>query len=204
MKDQNRDRVSDIWAIILAAGESRRMNSPKMLLPFRGSTIIGTVLENVLKSEIKNILIVLGSSHNEIAIALSGYKVKTCLNNNFQEGMLSSVKCGFRSVPDNFSAAVVLPGDQPMIPPQVLNAIVNSWRNTGSGIIIPLHNGKRGHPILIDSKYKLEVEKLTSDEGLHALPVKFKKDVMEIEMNTPEILRDIDTRDDYLKELNQN
>jgi molybdenum cofactor cytidylyltransferase len=204
MKEQNRDRVSDIWAIILAAGESRRMNSPKMLLPFRGSTIIGTVLENVLNSEIKNIMIVLGSSHNEIAIALRGYNVNTCLNNNFQDGMLSSVKCGFRSVPDNFSAAVVLPGDQPMIPPQVLNAIVYSWRNTGSGIIIPLHNGKRGHPILIDSKYKLEVEKLTFDEGLHALPVKFNNDVLEIEMNTPEILRDIDTREDYLKELNQN
>jgi molybdenum cofactor cytidylyltransferase len=204
MKNQNRDRVSDIWAIILAAGESRRMNSPKMLLPFRGSTIIGTVLENVLNSEIKNIMIVLGSSHNEIAMELSGYNVKTCLNNNFQDGMLSSVKCGFRSVPDSFSAAVVIPGDQPMIPPQVLNAIVNSWRNNGSGIIIPLHNGKRGHPILIDSKYKLEVEKLTSDEGLHALPVKFIDDVLEIEMNTPEILRDIDTREDYLKELNQN
>ena len=192
--------ASGIWAVILAAGESKRMNTPKMLLPFMGKTIIETVVNNALNSEIKNIMVVMGSSHIEIADAVSSYNVDMCFNKNFRDGMLSSVKCGIRSIPDDFTAAVVMQGDQPMIPPEIINNLVNSWRSSGYGIIIPVFEGKRGHPILIDRKYKVEIEKLTGDEGLHALPSKFRDDVLEIEMNTPGILRDIDTREDYLRE----
>jgi molybdenum cofactor cytidylyltransferase len=195
--------MSELWAIILAGGESKRMKTPKMLLPFRGSTIIGKVIENVTASDVDKILVVLGAGSEEVLKVITGLPVTYCYNDNYKNGMLSSVKCGFSSLPDDFEAVIVFQGDQPMIPPQAVNAVINAWRKSGKGIVIPVFETKRGHPLLIESKYRHEIEKLNTDVGLRSLAEKFHSDVLEIEVNTPGILRDIDTQDDYLNEINQ-
>ena len=92
--------MNDIWAIILAAGESRRMGFPKMLLPFNGKTMIETVIRNVSQSMVTNILVVLGAEGLKIAETLNDLPVTYCFNENYKEGMLSSVKCGFKNLPD--------------------------------------------------------------------------------------------------------
>ncbi len=92
--------MSVIWAIILAAGESKRMKSPKMLLPFDGKTMIEKVIENVTGSDIDKIVVVTGSYREEIQKVAGYLPVTFCYNGNYKQGMLSSVKCGFRSVPD--------------------------------------------------------------------------------------------------------
>jgi molybdenum cofactor cytidylyltransferase len=193
----------EIWAIILAAGESKRMNSPKLLLPYKGRTMIEAVIENVLASDIENIMIVLGSSGDAILDTIKNLDIKHCYNSNYKDGMLSSVKFGFRSIPDSFHAAVVFQGDQPMIPSCVINELISAWKMSGKGIIIPVFNKKRGHPILIDRKYKHEIEKLEINMSLNTVSGRFREDVFEVEVESPDILRDIDTEEDYLKELNQ-
>jgi molybdenum cofactor cytidylyltransferase len=198
----NRVRNSGLWAIILAAGESRRMKEPKMLMPYMGKTIIERVVENVLSSDIGRIMVVIGAYHESIAEKISGLQVEYCFNENYKEGMLSSVICGFRSLPDNAEAAMVFQGDQPFIGPGTINKIIDGYRTTGNGIVIPVHDHKRGHPVLIDFRYKTEIEKLNIDEGLRSLAGKFHDDVAEIEIKAPEILRDIDTKEDYLNEIN--
>jgi molybdenum cofactor cytidylyltransferase len=197
-----KSQKQEIWAIILAGGESRRMKEPKMLLPYMGKTIIEKVVENVLSSDIGKILVVVGAYHDSIAGKISRLQVEYCFNENYKEGMLSSVICGFRSLPDNAEAAMVFQGDQPFIGPGTINKIIEGYRTTGKGIVIPVHDNKRGHPVLIDFRYKREIEKLSSDEGLRSLAGKFHDDVAEIEINAPEILRDIDTKEDYLREIN--
>jgi molybdenum cofactor cytidylyltransferase len=193
----------ELWAIILAGGESKRMKAPKMLLPFRGRTIIEKVIENVTSSGVDKTLVVLGAECEAILKVITDLPITHCYNDNYKEGMLTSVKCGFRSLPDDFEAVLVFQGDQPLIPPQTVNEVIEAWRKSGKGIAVPVFENKRGHPLLIDRKYKTEIEKLNDREGLRSLAIKFHRDVLEVNVKTPEILRDIDTQEDYLNEINQ-
>lgn len=195
--------MSEIWGIILAAGESRRMKSPKMLLPYDNSTILEKVIENVNKSEVNKALVVLGSSAEDILKVIGDLQVKPCFNENFREGMFSSVKCGFNSLPDSADAAIVFLGDQPRISPLVINLLIRAYHKSGKGIIVPVHNNKRGHPILIDMKYRDEIMNLNPEIGLKALTQKYPDDIQEVDSADEAVLTDIDTQEDYYKELNQ-
>ncbi|MCX6260930.1 MAG: nucleotidyltransferase family protein [Bacteroidia bacterium] len=195
--------MGNIWAIILAAGESKRMKVPKMLLPFNGKTMIEKVIENVIRSEVFRTLVVLGSYRDEILGSISHMPINHCYNENYRKGMLSSVQCGFKNLPLNFDAVLVFPGDQPFIEPDVINMIINTYRETGKGIIVPMYRKKRGHPLLIDCKYRDEIYTLEENEGLRSLSNMHQKDVFEVKTNSPGILKDFDTKEDYLNELNK-
>lgn len=198
----NRENVvSEINAIILAAGGSVRMGTGKMLLPFRGMTIIEKVIENVLEAGIDRIIVVTGSDKEAITKLIRRLPVEQCFNEKWNEGMLSSVKCGFRALPETCRAAIVFLGDQPMIDPKTIEEVAYAFRKTGKGIIMPVYKKKRGHPLLLDTKYYLELERLHPDEGLRALAQKFPVDVLEVETDDPAVLRDIDTPEDYRNEL---
>jgi molybdenum cofactor cytidylyltransferase len=195
--------MGEVWAIILAAGESKRMKVPKMLLPFHGKTMIEKVVENVAGSEVFRTLVVVGSFREEVSGAISRTGVSVCYNENYRNGMLSSVKYGFKNLPAPYDAVIVLPGDQPFIEPDVINSLIKAYRETGKGIIIPVYRKKRGHPVLISSKYRDAVDSLDENEGLRSLSVMFKEDVFEVKTSSPGILKDIDTKQDYLNELNK-
>ena len=196
--------MNKIWAIILAAGASTRMNRQKLLLPFNGKTIIETVVENVARSVSSNILVVLGSHREQIRKQIVNYNVKFCVNENYLDGMLSSVICGFRTLPEEAKAALIFLADQPQIPSPVTDLVIETWQKSGKGIVIPTFNGRRGHPVLIETRYKTEIEKLDPEKGLRVLAEKFKNDVYEVECNIPEILRDIDTPEEYQNAINKN
>jgi molybdenum cofactor cytidylyltransferase len=195
--------MSETWGIILAAGESKRMKSPKMLLPYRGRTFIENVIDSVKVSKVDGVMVVLGSHSDDILKVTGNLSVVHCYNENFVEGMLSSVKCGFSSLPDGAGTAVVLLGDQPMVSPEIINMLISAYHKSGKGIIIPVHNSERGHPILIDLKYREEVLDLDPEIGLKALSQKFPFDVLEVETDDRGVLTDIDTQEDYNNELNQ-
>ena len=184
-------------ALILAAGSSRRMGTQKLLLPFREKTIIETVIDNVLQSGVDGVMVVLGADHDRIRKIVDPLPVEVCFNENHESGMLSSVMCGFRSLPENTGTALVFLGDQPGIPPQVTDAILKAYDESLHGIVIPVYDHRRGHPLLVDMKYKREIEKLDLETGLRSLMHLFPKDVLEVEVNEPGILVDIDTREDY-------
>ncbi len=193
--------MSEIWAIILAAGESKRMGFPKMLLPFRGTTIIEQVIENVINSQVKETVVVLGAERQYIQKVIRNWPVKHCNNEVYKEGMLSSVKCGFRFLPHDFEAALVFPGDQPLIRTEITDSVISAFRFSGKGIVMPVYGNKRGHPLLISSRYREEVMLLDPGEGLRTLARNFSNDVFEVETDTTDILKDIDDQEDYLIEL---
>lgn len=196
--------MNKIWAIILAAGASTRMKKQKLLLPFSGKTIIETVAENVRKTVNLNVMIVLGSHREQIRELFVNCNVNFCVNENYQDGMLSSVICGFRALPNEADAALIFLGDQPQIPSQVTDLVTETWQKSGKGIVIPTFNGRRGHPVLIETRYKTEIERLDPQKGLRVLSEKFKDDVFEVECNIPEILRDIDTPEEYQYEISKH
>jgi molybdenum cofactor cytidylyltransferase len=193
----------NIYAIILAAGESKRMKVPKMLLPFDGKTMIEKVIGNVTGSDISDTLVVLGSYRDEILEAIGGLPVKYCYNEKYRDGMLSSVKCGFKNLPENYDAVLVFPGDQPLIEPGVINKIISAFRQTKKGIVVPVYRKKRGHPVLISRKYRNDVYSLPENEGLRSLSSKYPGDVFEVNIRSQSILKDFNTKEDYLNEINQ-
>lgn len=148
-------------------------------------------------------MVVLGAVVKPILRLISEFPVTHYYNDNYKDGMLSSVKCGFRNLPGELQAVLVFQGDQPLISPHTVNEVINAWKESGKGIVIPLFAGKRGHPILIDRKYRDEIEKLDDNVGLRSLPMKFSDDVLEVAVDSPEILIDIDTQEDYLNAINQ-
>ena len=195
--------MTEFWAIVLAAGESKRMGSPKMLLPFNGHTMIENVIANVLDSKIKNIMVVLGADREPIVKLIQTKAVNYCYNENYKDGMLSSVVCGFRNIPIDHSAVLVFQGDQPLVTPEVINSVIEDYKSSGKGIVIPVYKKKRGHPILIDNRYRNEIQKLNPDEGLRSLALKFPDDISEVNSDEAGILRDFDTYDEYKSEINQ-
>ena len=189
--------MKDSWAIILAAGSSRRMGTQKMLLPYGKKTIIETVVDHVLDSSVEHVLVVLGPDPHKIRELLAGKPVKFCHNALHEDGMLSSVICGFNALPDEAGTALIYLGDQPNIPAEVTNRVLEAYNEELYGIVIPVCEHRRGHPLLVDMKYRREVEKLDLEQGLRTLRHLFPEDVLEVEVNEPGILLDIDTHEDY-------
>ena len=174
-----------------------------MLLPFRGTTIIETVIENACGSEIDGSLVVLGAFREEIGALIRNRPVIQCFNEHYKLGMLSSVKCGFMNLPPECHAALVFQGDQPLIEPAVINEVIAGYRNSGKRIVIPVCKGRRGHPLLVDYSLKEAVAGLDDAEGLRSLACMYPDEVLEVETNSPSILKDFDTIEDYRSEINQ-
>jgi molybdenum cofactor cytidylyltransferase len=98
---------------------------------------------------------------------------------------------------------MIFQGDQPFIDSEVINLVIKTYLSSGKGIVIPVYEKKRGHPLLIDSKYRSEIEGLDPDKGLRSLAMLHSEDVLEIETGKPGILRDFDTYEDYKSEINK-
>jgi molybdenum cofactor cytidylyltransferase len=165
--------------------------------------MIETVIENALHSKLSGIMVVTGSDRDPLLRVIGKLPVRNCHNMNFIQGMLSSVKCGFRSLPSSCSAAMVFLGDQPMISFKTTDRVIEGYISSGKGIVVPVFEGKRGHPLLIDMKYRKEIELLDDGAGLRSLLTRFKEDILEIPVDDPGILRDIDTKDEYQNEINK-
>jgi len=175
------------------------MGSQKMLLPFGDSTILETVIQNVLSSAVDSALVVLGANHEQIRKVIDPLPVEVCVNEKYETGMLSSVICGFSALPNDTGTVLVFLGDQPGIPPWVSNTVIEAYNDSLHGIVIPLTRHRRGHPLLVDFKYKREIGRLDLEKGLRTLMHHFPEDVLEVEVEEPGILLDIDTPEDYSK-----
>jgi molybdenum cofactor cytidylyltransferase len=195
--------MGEIWAIILAAGESKRMGFPKMLLTFNGRTMIENIIANISESKVDKIMVVLGAYRETLVEHIGKLAVRYCYNDNYREGMLSSVQCGFKNLPSDYKAVLVFQGDQPLITPNVINTVIETYLSSDKGIVIPAYKGRRGHPILINRKYNNKIQKLSPIKGLRSLAYKFPGDVQEVDTDESGILRDFDTYEEYQEGINQ-
>jgi len=195
--------MTRISAIILAAGESKRMGFPKMLLDFGGITMLEKVIRNVKAASVDDIIVVLGAYRDEILKIAEIAGVRSCYNDIYREGMLSSVQCGFRNIATITDAVLIFQGDQPLITPGVTDSVIDRYRNGDKGIVMPVYKNRRGHPLLVDRKYFGEIEKLDPGKGLRSLSEIFFEDVEEVSVDEPSILRDFDTFEEYIKAIKQ-
>jgi len=195
-------RPITITGVVLAAGESRRMGTPKQLLPFGDRTILERVVDSLLAAGVEEVIVVLGHLADRVRTVLGERPVRAVVNEGYRSGMLSSVKCGVRAIGGERDAALFALGDQPQIVSGVVKEIIARYREGTAGIVIPCYGGKKGHPIIIDlHKYREAILSLPEDGGLNALMQVHTDDVRLIDMATEDIIRDIDDQEDYGREL---
>lgn len=190
------ERAKGIWAIVLAAGESRRMGQPKLLLPYKGRTVIEAVLENTAASRAEGALVVLGGHADLVEEKIGRFAAIRTRNPRFQDGMLSSVQWGLGALPEEARAALVLLADQPWVTAPLIDGIIEAYLHGTKSLVCPVYGGRGGHPLLVDLRYRDEISRLDPAVGLRGLLRAHPEEVLRFEVETPEILDDLDLPED--------
>ncbi len=190
-----------ICAIVLAAGESRRMGSQKLLLSFAQTTVIGHILDQLSASCIDEVFVVLGHDADKVKQEISSRDVVVVENPDYKEGMLSSVRSGLKALPETCQGVMIVLGDQPSITTEIAGKTIKAFKSRKRGIVVPVHDGKRGHPMVFSSAYRNEILSSYDDVGLRGLLRAHADDVFELEVMSRSVLKDMDTPEDYQREL---
>ena len=184
-------------AILLAAGQSRRMGAFKALLPFGDKTVIECCLDYLHEGGVETIVVVLGHRADEVREKLAGRSVILALNPDPESEMGASIAAGVRALPESSEATLIALVDHPAVPASVVSTLVENWQQ-GSRLIVPTWNGRGGHPVLVDLSFKPELLNLDATGGLRALFDAHQTAVARVPVDSPFIARDMDTWDDYL------
>lgn len=198
MSDQN-DK-SEIGLILLAAGESRRLGKPKQLLKFDGKTLIRHLAEMTLASNCSPICVVLGAKVDEIRAEIDDLPLEIAINENWQNGMSSSLKTGLKkllAIAPNLAAVVVALCDQPFITSTITNRLAETYQKTNAPIVASEYAETIGVPALFSHLIFDELLNLSTENGAKQIIKNHLASVVSI--SVPEAEIDIDTTDDYEK-----
>ncbi|TMI91230.1 MAG: nucleotidyltransferase family protein [Bacillati bacterium ANGP1] len=187
-----------IAAVILAAGQSRRMGRPKLLLPLAGRSVVRRVVENARGSACGEIVVVVGEAEDRIAAEVRGPLVRLVVNGRSREGMGTSLAAGIAALPAGCEAAVVLLGDQPCVDAGAINALIDAHRRTGKPIIASRYGAVTGAPTLLGRALFDEARDLTGDVGGRFLIERHPDLVAEVSL-PPLAAADLDTPDDFAR-----
>lgn len=191
-----------ISGVILAAGASSRMGRPKQLLPFNGTTLLGQVIENARRSDLDDIVVVLGHQAQKIQEQIDFRGITVLVNLDYASGQSSSVKAGIDHAAKRSDAAMILLGDQPLVDPVVINRLIQSFKETLPSIVVPVYNGRRGNPVIIIRALFNELKScLVGDSGARILFSKYSDKIRRVDVGTRHIHFDVDVMDDYRRLL---
>lgn len=191
-----------ITAIILAAGQSKRMGQPKMLLPWGETSVLGQVIETVKRAGVDDILVVTGGAREQVEEIVRQYAVGSTQNAEYERGeMLSSVQAGLRILRGNASAsaALIVLGDQPQVQERCVRSVVEAFEAGKSNLVVPSHQMRRGHPWLVARPLWEEILAMRPDESPREFLNRHTGEIKYVEVGTPSILADLDTYEEYLK-----
>ncbi len=202
--------TTKISGIILAAGLSTRMGEPKQLLPFGNSTIVETVIDNMLGSKLDEIIVVIGHEAEKIRATIQHKPIRMVFNPAYQEGMLTSAQCAVQSLADSTDAFALLLVDQPFITSELIDRVIDAYRaktefsHSKKWIALPSYNHRRGHPVIFDRRYAADILALDAESGgIRSLFKKYADDIHYVVVDTDRVLRDIDYREDYERALQE-
>jgi len=189
-----------ISAIVLAAGESKRMGKPKLMLPLGKSTILEQTIDNFLNSKVDEIIMVLGNRAKGMLNLIASRPVIVAINPAYRRGMSTSIAAGLNVISDKSEAVIIGLADQPFVDTQTINYLVEAFGAHKKGIAIPVYQGRRGHPVIFAIKYKEELFRLKGDVGGRDIINHRPDDVLEVTVNCEGVIVDIDTLSCYYLE----
>ena len=192
-----RKRDCRIAGVILAAGRSSRIGQVKQVLPFRKTTVLGRVIENAGGALLDEVILVLGHGADHIQRAVRREGVRVVLNEEHAQGQSTSLRAGLSDVSEDTDAVMFILGDQPLVGPEVMNALIAGYCRTRAPIVLPTCRGRRGNPAVIDRALFPRVESLTGDVGARVLFQKYADEIVEIDVDDDSIHFDLDTWEDY-------
>ena len=167
---------SSVTAILLAAGQSRRMGAFKPLLPFGKTTVIESCLNYLTAAGVESVVVVVGHREDEIRKQLSSYPLTFAVNPDPASEMAASIAAGVRQLPASAEAVLISPADYPAIPPAVIASIVGEW-SKGYRLVKPTWQGRGGHPVLVDLSFRANLLELEPATGLKGLFERHKNQV---------------------------
>jgi molybdenum cofactor cytidylyltransferase len=185
-----------IAGVVLAAGRSRRM-APlnKLLLADRaGKPMVARVVDNVLSSKARPVVVVTGHQAEQVAHALGGRPVRVVHAPDYADGLSASLRAGIAAVPPEAAAAIVCLGDMPLVTGRMIDRLLEAYDpDEGRLIVLPTFRGKQGNPMLWDRRFFPEILRITGDSGARFLLGQHMEHVAEVEMAEDAVLRDFDT-----------
>lgn len=199
---------SRLFAVIPAAGHSRRMGRHKLLLPLKGRTVIERLLATLDRIEIIDRMVVVRQDDDtlrEAAEAAGGTVVQPPVD---PPDMRQSVEFGLQQIEDRHApqpqeAWILVPADHPVLDPTVLEELIDEWNRRSCSILVPTYQGRRGHPTFFRWHLVDEIRnRLPPESGLNRLLSEHASEVCELPLDNPAVITDLDTPEDYAALLN--
>lgn len=186
-----------IAALILAAGGSSRMGTPKQLLPWKDTTLLGHTIEIIKKLEIQEIAVVVGAQHTKIEASIAHLNVKTILNSNWQAGLGTSIAVGISKLVSNqnLDGVLIALADQPLINTSHYNTLLTTLKKNKTAVIATAYPKKAGVPAIFPRSYFEQLSALKQDQGATSLLNNLNNKVISI--NGKGLTVDLDTPQDY-------
>lgn len=184
-------------AILLAAGKSRRMGAFKPLLPFGERTVAEACIDNLRQGGVEEIVVVVGHRADEMRERLGYLPVRFALNTEPESEMGVSIARGIEQISSAAKAVFIALVDQPAIPPATIAFLNAAGKREGKRLVVPEYEGRGGHPVLIDLKFRDELMNLDPQKGLRAFFEAHRQEVLRVPVTAPYVARDMDRWDDY-------
>jgi molybdenum cofactor cytidylyltransferase len=186
-------------ALVLAAGESKRMpGKNKLLLPFAGKTIVECAVDAVLQADVDEVILVLGHEAEMIQKVVGDRPIKIVYNPDYRNGMAGSIHAGLVALSPTTTAVMICLADQPLIQSAELNLLIAAFSQAKEKTIaVPAFKGQRGNPVIFDLRYRAEMLTLKGEAGGKSIIARHPEAVVEVEMPTGNILEDADTPESY-------
>jgi CTP:molybdopterin cytidylyltransferase MocA len=190
--------VKEIAAILLAAGRSRRMGKFKPLLPFGNTTVIKSCLNNLTSAGVEARVVVVGHRAVDLREHLQDYDATFAINPDPDSAMGVSIAHGINAIPEQSRSILIALVDHPAVNAETIKAIIDQWKR-GARLVQPEHDGRGGHPVLIDLIYREELLHLDDSRGLRGFFEDHRTEVVRLPVDCPFIARDMDTWEDYVR-----
>jgi molybdenum cofactor cytidylyltransferase len=166
-------------AVILSGGASRRMGSPKALLPFQGRPFLEHLLDLTKHPKIGVRRVVLGAHAEPIAKAIHLNADEIVINDQWELGQLSSIQSALRSLPEGTEGMLLCPIDHPLISATLVNGLIDQFCETRAPVVLPVFEGRRGHPVIFSSAVYQELEKAPAQFGARSVVWAHRQEVSE-------------------------
>ena len=186
-----------ISAILLGAGESKRMGTNKLFLPWGRKTIFEQCLGTLLRSKVKEVIVVINERIVGKVNGLKDRKVKVVTNPSYKRGMSTSIRIGIKVMDPKSRGILIALGDQPFLKARTIDALLKAFSHWKGGIIVPSFRGKRGHPVIFHRRYEKKLLKLIGDMGGRSILEDHPEGVKAVRVKSEGVVKDIDTWEDY-------